>query len=83
MKWDKSITEFSSFLKLEKSLSANTVEAYVKDVNKLQEFIKIKEYSYSPVEITYTILKEFIEWINELGVSARSQARIISGLKSF
>ena len=68
---------------LERALSENSVEAYIHDVNKLVEFLEIKAYEYSPTEISLNHLEEFIMWINELGLGARSQARIISGLKAF
>lgn len=68
---------------LERALSENSVEAYIHDVDKLVEFLEIKAYDFSPIEITLNHLEEFIMWINELGLGARSQARIISGLKAF
>ena len=70
-------------MKLEKSLSANTIEAYINDVSKLISFLEIKNCNLPPESITMTNLKEFIRWINELGLGARSQARIISGIKAF
>ncbi len=83
MTWDEIIPEYETFLKLEKSLSANTVEAYLDDIGKLQEYLILKNSGVTPKEISYELLKEFISWINDLGLNARSQARIISGLKSF
>ncbi len=83
MKWDSTLQNFSSFLALEKSLSKNSVEAYVQDVEKLKKFLEIKNIPLVPKKISYDILKEFITWLNELGVSAKSQARIVSGIKSF
>jgi len=68
---------------LERALSGNSVEAYLHDVKKLVEFLEIKEYDLPPMEITLNHLEEFILWINKLGLGARSQARIISGLKAF
>ena len=83
MNWTSYVNGFESYLMLERALSENSVEAYIRDVNKLVEFLKIKEYEVSPTEITLNHLEEFIMWINELGLGARSQARIISGLKAF
>ncbi len=74
---------FKSYLKLERSLSENSVEAYLHDLNMLEQFLHITKQSLSPSEIKVNHLREFLQWINELGLSARSQARIISGLKSF
>jgi integrase/recombinase XerD len=83
MDWQYHISDFRAFLKLEKSLSANSIEAYIDDVSKLISFLGIKNYDLTVDAVTLTHLKEFIKWINELGLSARSQARIISGIKAF
>ncbi len=74
---------FKSYLKLERSLSENSVEAYLHDLNMLEQFLVISKQALSPSEIKVNHLREFLQWINELGLSARSQARIISGLKGF
>ena len=83
MSWEKTIKEYLSFLQLERSLSQNSIFAYEKDISKLREFIQFRELNISPEEVETGLLKEFIEWINNLGMSPRSQARIISGIKSF
>ncbi|MCX6256896.1 MAG: site-specific tyrosine recombinase XerD [Bacteroidia bacterium] len=83
MEWDQTISDFRHFLKLEKSLSANSVEAYLNDVNRIVQFLGFRNYSFGPEQITLPLLKELIEWVNELGISARSQARLISGIKAF
>ena len=83
MNWSIYIKGFKDFLKLERSLSANTIEAYVRDVDKLRQFLEIKSLPIIPAAVTITHLKEFIEYINEIGISAYSQARIISGLRAF
>lgn len=84
MSWQSTIKGFKIFLKLERSLSANSIESYVRDVNKLEEYIfEISETKKNYTEISIDDLKEFIRWINELGLSARSQARILSGIKAF
>ncbi len=76
--WDKKIKEFSYFLKLQKSLSENSVQAYIGDVLKLSNFAKTEVEN-----ITRKILEEFVAKLPELGFSTSSQARIISGIKSF
>ncbi len=76
--WKEHITNFKYFLKLEKSLSQNSVDAYLNDINKLANFT-----TKSPIEIDYNELQDFILQLNSLGLSARSQARIISGIKAF
>ncbi len=77
------IQGFKSFLALEKSLSGNSIEAYLHDVEKLVQFLEFKKYDFSPKDIELKHLQEFLKWINELGMSATSQARIISGIKGF
>ena len=83
MNWKIYIQGFKSFLALERSLSENSLEAYVHDVQKLVQFLEFKKYDLSPKEIELKHLQEFLKWITELGMSAHSQARIISGLKGF
>lgn len=83
MAWDIYIQEYENYLKLERSLSANSVEAYVRDVSKFKQFLEISGSDITPLQVSMVELQNFIEYINELGMSAFSQARIISGLKSF
>src|SRR4030043_198127 len=83
MDWKKQISGFKNFLKLEKSLSENSIEAYISDVLKFASFLEIRNYDLPPESIALSHLKEFIKWFNELGLSARSQARVISGIKAF
>jgi len=83
MKWDSYVKGFTSYLKLERSLSANSVTSYTEDVEKLSEFLSLKHASVTPEKVTTDILRDFIEWVNENGLSGRSQARILSGIKSF
>ena len=83
MNWKGYTQGFKSFLALEKSLSGNSIEAYLHDVEKLIQFLEYKKYDCTPKEIELKHLQEFVKWINELGMSATSQARIISGIKSF
>ncbi|MFN7328797.1 MAG: site-specific tyrosine recombinase XerD, partial [Bacteroidota bacterium] len=77
------IKQFENYLKLERSLSQNSIDAYVRDVEKLDQFIEIKKLDISPLKITSKHLQSFLEYINELGMSSYSQARILSGLKAF
>lgn len=83
MNWKIYTQGFKSFLALEKSLSPNSIEAYVHDVDKLIQFLEYKKYNLTPKEIELSHLQDFLKWINELGLSAQSQARIISGIKGF
>lgn len=79
--WERYIKNFVSFLKIEKGLAENSIYAYQNDVNKLYDFAKDKKLEIS--DLTYENLKEFITELFDLGLSARSQARIISGIKQF
>lgn len=83
MNWEHQIIQFKNHLKLEKSLADNSVQAYVRDVEKLDGFLEIKGLKVAPEAVTTVQIHDFLEYINELGISAYSQARILSGLKSF
>jgi integrase/recombinase XerD len=79
--WDCDIKDFISFLKIEKGLSENSILAYQNDVLKLKSFAEKKSLNASSLQVDH--LKEFLLKINEIGIGARSQARIISGIKQF
>ncbi|SKC45258.1 site-specific tyrosine recombinase XerD [Ohtaekwangia koreensis] len=83
MNWEMQVRHFSNYLKIERSLAANSVEAYIHDVQMLQQFIAMKDPQRSPLQVTTKVLQGFLEYINELGMSAYSQARILSGIKAF
>lgn len=83
MNWSSYIKQFGDYLKLERSLSDNSIQAYVRDVEKLNQFIELNYKGVSPLAITSKHLQGFLEFINELGMSTYSQARILSGLKAF
>jgi len=81
--WHSAIKGFQSYLKLEKSLSKNSIEAYSRDIDKLYQFADSQVDKLSPENITLTHLRLFIVWVIELGMIPSSQARILSGIKSF
>ncbi|MEN8120240.1 MAG: site-specific tyrosine recombinase XerD [Bacteroidota bacterium] len=83
MQIHQEIENFRAFLKIEKSLSDNSIQSYIFDIEKLINFLEIidKELTFSQDDII--ILKDFVEELNSLGLSARSQARIISGIRAF
>lgn len=74
---------FKTFLQLERSLSSNTIEAYLHDVEKLISFLEKNYQGLSPLNIELKHLQEFLHYLNTQKAEATSQARIISGLKSF
>ncbi len=81
--WDNYKKGFKAYLQLERSLSGHSVEAYIRDLEKLLEYFAVKELHLSPKEVDLTLLQNFIAWIAGLGMTATSQARIISGIRSF
>ena len=82
--WEHEIIEYKNFLKLERSLSDNSIDAYVNDINKLTSFLKsINKDDIDYSDIDTIIIREFAEYLYNLGISSYSQARIISGIKSF
>lgn len=74
---------FKAWLRLEKSLSENSVSAYMGDIEKFTQYLSISDGKLQPGEVDLHILEKFLKWINELGMTASSQSRIISGLRSF
>ncbi|MBK9401266.1 MAG: site-specific tyrosine recombinase XerD [Bacteroidetes bacterium] len=81
--WQSYIKGFRSYLQLERSLSLNTLEAYEHDLEKLGQFLDYKKNTVMPEQLKHEVLQEFIVWINELGMTARTQARVLSGVKAF
>lgn len=74
-------SKYKTWLRLEKSLSANSIDAYLTDLDKLIRFMESEGKSYS--DITYQDLQQFVAQLRDIGIHPRSQARIISGIKSF
>ncbi len=83
MEWEMQMKRFGHYMKIERSLSVNSVEAYMHDVALLKQFMEMTFPQLSPLQVTSKHLQVFLEYINELGLSAHSQARILSGLKGF
>ncbi|WP_114937849.1 site-specific tyrosine recombinase XerD [Mucilaginibacter endophyticus] len=83
MDWRSAIKGFQAYLKLEKSLSDNSIQAYSRDIEKLYQYSDSQPVKLKPELITLTNLRGFINWINELGMIPSSQARILSGIKAF
>lgn len=83
MDWKSSLAGFKAYLQLERSLSANSVDAYQRDLNKLISYLERSNLNLSPKEIELNHLQGLMQWITELGMNPTSQARIISGIKAF
>lgn len=83
MDWLTAKKGFKNYLKLERSLSKNSIEAYLRDIDKITQFLEVVGQKIGPLNIQAQNLKDLIQWINELGMLATSQARLISGIKAF
>ena len=83
MTWSQSLIGFRTYLILERSLSENSLEAYLRDVAKLKQYLELKGYTYLPAEIPPKIISELLNYLSDLGLEAASQARTLSGIKTF
>ncbi|RZK17500.1 MAG: site-specific tyrosine recombinase XerD [Pedobacter sp.] len=83
MLWQSHIKGFKAYLKLERSLSDNSVNAYLNDIDKLAQYYSSLNEEPTLASIKAADIKSFISWLNELGMQATTQARVISGLKAF
>src|ERR1051325_2333643 len=81
--WESYKKGFKAYLQLEKSLSENSVQAYLRDIEKLTEFLQAKKNLKSPEEVELKDLQKFVKWAAESEMSDTSQARMISGIRSF
>ncbi|MGL5683864.1 MAG: site-specific tyrosine recombinase/integron integrase [Marinifilaceae bacterium] len=81
--WTEAIKGYRLYLKLEQSLSANTIEAYLRDIKSMAIFCQEEHKCNTPGQVTLDILTLYIIFIQQEGITARSQARFISGIKSF
>ena len=81
--WDIYKKGFKAYLQLEKSLSENSVDAYLHDIDKLTQFLSMGNSEIKPGDVTLQHLESFLRWISELGMTPSSQSRIISGLRNF
>jgi len=81
--WEPYKKGYKGWLRLEKSLSDNSVEAYLRDIDKLTQFLQATQSLKAPDAVELKDLQRFLQWIGELGLNAATQARIISGIRSF
>lgn len=83
MNWQTAINGFRAYMLLERSLSPHTIEAYLGDVGKLAQYLQLTGQELAPANLQTDTLSAFLMWLNELGLGARSQARLLSALKTF
>ncbi len=83
MNWKNTLQNFSNYLRLERALSANSIEAYLRDVQKLVQYLDMMSIDVEAANVTDQHLHQFVNYLASLGIEASSQARIISGLKTF
>jgi integrase/recombinase XerD len=83
LSWKQAKKDFETYLRLEKSLSENSIEAYSDDVHKLEVFITGKTQGKDPDKVLYDDLKDFIIWFGKANINARTQSRTISGIRAF
>ncbi len=83
MTWPAALQSFHNYLLLERSLSPNTLAAYLNDVQKFVQYLELENRPLLPLQVQRVDLEQFILWINHLGLEATSQARLISGLRAF
>ncbi|MCD6178816.1 MAG: site-specific tyrosine recombinase XerD [Bacteroidales bacterium] len=81
--WKSHLVGFKNYLRLEKSLSNNSIEAYLRDIEKLISYLELNQLNVQPQHLELEHLQNFLKWVAELGLGARSQARLISGIKAF
>src|SRR5437762_5130340 len=81
--WQSQKKGFKAYLQLEKSLSDNSVQAYLRDIEKLTGYFQESNHLKAPGDVQLKDLEKFLKWISELGMTPSSQARIISGIRSF
>lgn len=81
--WEAYKKGYKAYLRLEKSLSDHSVEAYLHDVTKLTQYLLSVNQEKNPAALTLKDLQAFVKWIGELGMGATTQARMISGIRSF
>lgn len=83
MDWKSALLGFKSYLVLERALSANSIQSYTSDVSRLVQYLNMEGLTAGPLELQSGVIEKFIHYISELGLGARTQARMLSGVKAF
>ena len=76
MDWQAVIKEYEGFLKLEKGLSSNSIEAYLSDIGKLEQFLELVQIEATPEELDRELLGNFLSWITEMGLPSEFLSRV-------
>ncbi len=83
MNWNTEIEGFEEYLKLQRGLSDNSIDAYINDIEKLREYLETSPTAVSPEDVTIEHIRGVVEYLNNNNIGSRTQARIISGIRSF
>lgn len=83
MNWQTALKQFKSYLRLERSFSQNTLDAYLTDINKFVRYLEITGQTMQPLEAKRDDFTNFLVWLSELGLAQSSQGRIIAGVRAF
>lgn len=83
MNWETELEYFTEYLKLQRGLTDNSIAAYLNDLQKLRDYLEFNNIKASPDMVKLQHLRGLLEWLNEKGISPRTQARMISGIKQF
>lgn len=81
--WRIRVNEFQAYLKIERSLSDNTIVGYLEDVNKLEQFLALEYPHVEPHKVEAKHIRSFLQYVTDLGLAITSQNRILSGIKAF
>jgi integrase/recombinase XerD len=81
--WANALLGFKAYLMLERSMSPNSLDAYFRDVSKLQQYVAMRGFSYLPTTVPPELISELMGYLNDLGLEATSQSRTLSGIKTF
>lgn len=81
--WKQSFRNFETYLRLEKSLSGNSIEAYLNDVSKLEKYFTERGSEVTPAKVSYSNLKDFLSWYQSDNDNTRTQSRVLSGIRAF